>query len=71
MLAIAYRPGWAGPVEEKIAAWNPDDVEKLPASVRPFFIDRNTRKWEFAGGNKPANMASDAPGISPSRWDKK
>ena len=70
MLAIAYRPGWAGPVEEKIAAWNPADLAKLPPAVRPFFIDRNTRKWEFAGGNKPANMASDAPGISPGRWDR-
>ncbi|MBK8836980.1 MAG: hypothetical protein IPO29_19845 [Anaerolineae bacterium] len=69
MLAIAYRPGWAGPVEEKIAAWNPDDVEKLPSAVRPFFIDRNTRKWGSRGEtNRP--MASDAPGISPGRWDK-
>lgn len=70
MLAIAYRPGWAGPVVEKIAVWDRADLAKLPPAVRPFFIDRNTRKWEFAGGNKPANMASDAPGISPSRWDR-
>lgn len=70
MLAIAYRPGWAGPVVEKIAVWDWADLAKLPPAVRPFFIDRNTRKWEFAGGNKPANMASDAPGISPSRWDR-
>ena len=70
MLAIAYRPGWAGPVVEKIAVWDRADLAKLPPAVRPFFIDRNTRKWECAGGNKPANMASDAPGISPSRWDR-
>jgi len=42
----------------------------LPAAVQPFFMDRNTRQWEFGGGNKPANMQSEAPGMNPSRWDR-
>lgn len=69
LLAIAYRPAWAGPVEPEVAQWSQDDLEKLPPEVTPFFIDRNTRRWDFGAGNKPANMASEAPGINPSRWD--
>lgn len=68
MLAIAYRPAWAGPTVQQVDAWDPADLAKLPEPVRPFFIDRNTRQWEFHGGNKPADMASEAPGIAPSRW---
>ena len=69
MLAIMYRPAWAGPVEE-VASWDEADLEKLPAHVRPFFIERNTRHWDFGGGNKPANMASEAPGMNPSRFER-
>jgi ectoine hydroxylase-related dioxygenase (phytanoyl-CoA dioxygenase family) len=70
MLAIAYRPAWAGPVVAQVDPWSPEDVAALPETVRPFFIDRNTRRWDFGGGNKPANMQSEAPGINPSRWQK-
>jgi hypothetical protein len=69
LLAIAYRPGWAGPVSE-VAAWETADLERLPEAVRPYFADRNTRHWDSSAGNKPANMASEAPGMNPSRWDK-
>jgi Phytanoyl-CoA dioxygenase (PhyH) len=69
MLAIAYRPGWAGPVAE-VAPWDPAELARLPAAVRPFFADRNVRRWEFHGGNKPAGMAREAPGMNPSRWDR-
>jgi ectoine hydroxylase-related dioxygenase (phytanoyl-CoA dioxygenase family) len=69
MLAIAYRPGWAGPVAE-VAPWDPTDLDRLPETVRPFFADRNTRRWNFGGGNKPANMAREAPGMNPSRWER-
>jgi ectoine hydroxylase-related dioxygenase (phytanoyl-CoA dioxygenase family) len=69
LLAIAYRPGWAGPVAE-VAPWDAADLERLPEAVRPLFVDRNTRHWDFHGGNKPANMASEAPGMNPSRWER-
>ncbi|HEU5101157.1 MAG TPA: phytanoyl-CoA dioxygenase family protein [Roseiflexaceae bacterium] len=69
LLAIAYRPGWAGPVAE-VAPWDAADLERLPEAVRPLFADRNTRHWDFHGGNKPANMASEAPGMNPSRWER-
>ena len=69
LLAIAYRPGWAGPVAE-VAPWDAADLERLPDAVRPLFVDRNTRDWDFHGGNKPANMAREAPGMNPSRWER-
>ena len=70
MLAIAYRPGWAGPVAE-VAPWDSADLDRLTDEVRPFFADRNMRRWDFGGGNKPANMAREAPGMNPSRWERR
>lgn len=68
MLAIAYRPGWAGPVAPELPAWDSAEVARLPDHVRPLFLDRNTRHWIFEGANKPAGMKAEAPGINPSRW---
>ena len=70
MIAIAYRPAWAGPIDE-VPAWDEADLAALPDAVRPLFADPNTRHWDFHGGNKPADMASEAPGINPSRWDRR
>lgn len=69
MLAIAYRPGWAGPVAE-VTAWDPAEIAGLPAVVQPLLADRNRRDWDFHGGNKPANMPHDAPGMDPARWER-
>ena len=69
MLAIGYRPEWAGPVAE-VDEWDAEQVAKLPDAVRPFFGSRNQRDWDFGGGNKPANMAREARGINPSRWQQ-
>ena len=69
LITTAYRPAWAGPVHS-VAEWNAAEVEKLPAAVRPLFQDRNTRHWNFGGGNKPSGMKNDAAGINPSRWEK-
>jgi hypothetical protein len=70
LLAIAYRPGWAGPIAE-VPKWDPQDLERLPESVRPLFLDRSLRHWDFGGGNKPPNMTAEAPGMNPSRWERK
>lgn len=67
LLAIAYRPAWAGPVD-RVEEWNEADLERVPPDVRGLMSPRNQRIWDFEGGNKPANMASDAPGMNPSRW---
>ena len=50
--------------------WDEADLAKLPDTVRPLYGDRNSRHWDYHGGNKPPNMTSEAPGINPSRWEK-
>ena len=69
MLAVAYRPGWAGPVES-VEEWPADQVAALPDDVRSLFGSRNQRHWNFGGGNKPTGMQSVAPGMDPSRWER-
>lgn len=69
MLAIGYRPGWAGPVQE-VEEWPADQVAGLPEDLRALFGSKNQRDWEFHGGNKPPGMASRAAGINPSRWER-
>jgi ectoine hydroxylase-related dioxygenase (phytanoyl-CoA dioxygenase family) len=68
MLAIAYRPAWAGPVAE-VPDWDPEKVARLPPHVRRFFKSLNTRKIDYNVKNRPDNMTTAAPGINPSRWD--
>ena len=68
MLAVAYRPAWAGPVYE-VPDWDQEKVAALPDHIRPFFKSLNTRKVDFNVGNRPPDMAEEAPGINPSRWD--
>lgn len=67
LLAIAYRPAWAGPIAE-VPEWPAEKVAQLPDHVRPLFKSLNTRKIDFNVANRPANMRTDAPGISPNRW---
>ncbi|MDE2925689.1 MAG: phytanoyl-CoA dioxygenase family protein [Acidobacteriota bacterium] len=67
MLAIAYRPAWAGPIDV-VPERDPDKVSGLPAAVRKYFRSLNTRKIRFDFPNRPDNMARAAPGISPRRW---
>lgn len=69
MLAIAYRPAWAGPVVPEVEQWKLEELARLPQNVRRYFVDRNVRRIDFDGGNRPADMASVAPGLSPSRWE--
>lgn len=69
MLAIGYRPGWAGPVAQ-VEPWDAAELAKLPGAVRALLGDRNRRRGDFHGGNKPPHMARQAPGMNPSRWDR-
>ena len=69
MLAISYRPSWAGPAGDV----EPRDLEKvaeLPPEVQALLGDPNTRIWMHDNPNKPDNMDRDAPGINSSRWDR-
>ena len=67
MLAIAYRPAWAGPIGE-VPDHDPGRVASLPPEVRRLFGRLNTRNVDYDLPNRPDNMSRDAPGISPQRW---
>ena len=67
LLAIAYRPAWAGPIGEVLDR-DVDRVEKLPVEVHRYFRSLNTRAIDYDLPNRPDNMARHAPGISPQRW---
>ena len=69
MLAIGYRPVWAGPVQE-VEEWSSEKVAGLPEDLRGLFGSKNQRHWDFHGGNKPPGMVSQAVGINPSRWER-
>ena len=68
LLAIAYRPAWAGPIAE-IPEWPAEKVAGLPDHVRRYFQSLNTRKIDFDVPNRPSSMQAEAPGINPSRWN--
>lgn len=70
LLAIAYRPAWAGPIAE-VTPWDPTELAKQPSYIQALLGDKNLRKGDFYGGNKPANMKRVAPGMDPSRFDRK
>jgi hypothetical protein len=69
LLAIAYRPAWAGPIAE-VPDWDPEKVDRLPPNVRRFFENLNTRRIDFDVPNRPDNMDRTAPGLSPRRWER-
>jgi ectoine hydroxylase-related dioxygenase (phytanoyl-CoA dioxygenase family) len=66
MLAIAYRPAWASPIGE-VPDYDSEQVAGLQENVRPYFGSLNTQKIDYDLPNRPNNMLSNAPGISPSR----
>ena len=68
LLAIAYRPAWAGPIAE-VQDWPPEKVASLPEHVRSYFQSLNTSNINFDVPNRPPDMRTEAPGINPSRWD--
>jgi len=68
MLAIAYRPAWAGPIA-KVPERDPAVIARLPEHIRPFFASLNTSHIEFDIPNRPPGMKRDAPGISPRRLE--
>ena len=67
MLAIAYRPAWAGPIAE-VPDHDPQKVATLEPEVRKFFRSLNTCNVDYDLPNRPDNIARHAAGINPSRW---
>ena len=67
MLAIAYRPTWAGPIDD-VPERDPEKVAGLPPAAQKYFRSLNTRTIDFDLPNRPDNMPTHAAGISPGRW---
>ena len=69
MVAVAYRPAWAGPIAE-VPEWDANEVGKLPPEVRKYFGSLNQRHIEYDLPNRPDNMQREAAGIATGRWGK-
>ncbi len=67
LLAISYRPAWAGPVAE-VTPWDPEKLATLPPAARRLFRDPNTRRIDFDVQNRPDDLDRSSIGIAPSRW---
>ena len=69
LLAIAYRPAWAGPIAE-VPERDADRIGRLPAEVQPLMGSLNTRDIDFNVPNRPDDLGTDANGIHPDRWPR-
>ena len=67
MMALSYRPKWAGPAGE-CPAWPAQELGRCSAAAREVMGDRNQRVWIPAMPNRPKNMPTTAPGIDPERY---
>tara|TARA_B100000029_G_scaffold516847_1_gene636381 strand:- start:64470 stop:65327 length:858 start_codon:yes stop_codon:yes gene_type:complete len=70
MLAVAYRPSWSGPIVN-VPSRNSSELDQMPKHVLPYLADPNIRLYDFDTNNKPQGMTSEAPGMNPSRWQRK
>ena len=68
VLALGWRPAWAGPIAP-VTEWDPAELELLPAAVQELICEPNTHEGVvYSHPSKPEGMADVAPGMSPSRW---
>ncbi len=67
LIQFGYRPSWAGPIQP-VDEWDPDLVAKAPDVAKPFLKSLNTTGVAWEQPHKPKGMRTEAPGISPSRW---
>ena len=67
LVQLGYRPAWAGPIQP-VEEWDAELVAGAPEIAKPFLQSLNTTGQQFEQEHKPAGMATEAPGINPSRW---
>lgn len=67
MVALSYRPQWAGPCGE-CPEWPADKLAQCSKQVREVLGDRNQRIWLPNMPNRPQGMPTHARGIDPDRY---
>ena len=69
MIAMSYRPAWCGPTVQDLDPWPDDVLASLPPAVRELCGNRNQRATHDQPGMPPIDPRTNAPGISPRRWN--
>jgi hypothetical protein len=67
MIEIDYRPLWSrpyGPVPD----WTPEELRHVPKELLPMVSHRNRSDFAWEFDTKRQAVDSDAPGLSPHRW---
>ena len=67
MIAVGYRPAWAGPIDV-VEDWPLQKVNMLPEALRPMFRNPNARKIDYQVPNKPKYLKTTASGLNIDRW---
>ena len=68
LLAIAYRPAWAGPISE-VPERDDEVMQAMPDEAKPYMGSLNTRNIDFDVPNRPDTLTVGANGIHPDRWE--
>ena len=67
VLALGYRPAWAGPIAS-VTEFNPSELKQLPTAVQDLIRDPNTHDGVvYSHLSKPEGMARAPSHIGPSR----
>lgn len=67
LLAISYRPAWAGPVFE-VEEEPEEALAALAPNVRPYFENQNRREITYDAPDRYEGMPVDGVGVSYRRW---
>jgi ectoine hydroxylase-related dioxygenase (phytanoyl-CoA dioxygenase family) len=67
LVAVAFRPAWAGPIAQ-VNERDESKIAALPPQMRALMGPLNTRRINFDLPNRPADLKENATGISPARW---
>jgi len=70
LVQLGYRPAWAGPIQP-VDEWDPELVANAPEIAIPFLNSLNTSAAQWVQPHKPTGMRDEAPGINPSRWERR
>jgi ectoine hydroxylase-related dioxygenase (phytanoyl-CoA dioxygenase family) len=67
MVAVTYRPGWAGPTHPMTAP-SDDELAGMPERIRDMLRDPNKRTLDANIANSPDRAAENGGRLGPNRW---